>query len=206
MSTVSSVTFDEPIDHRASNSMKRGVVVAILTPEQTVAEPPPMRVADTDFRALRPRFSALVAVEAACRYGEAWLEALLSHLRANHEHFIESINGQGRCLSVLPSDSLYHARMGCQGLGMDAGTSHDFMRAKARHRIGKGQKFGRSGHGYMRVNPGCPRATVEGAIVRLKSALVGRSVEKDVAARWESTVPSRLTNSRGQRRSISRWS
>ena len=34
-----------------------------------------------------------------------------------------------------------------------------------------GQKFGIEGHGYMRVNLGCSRITVEDAITRLTSAV-----------------------------------
>ena len=54
---------------------------------------------------------------------------------------------------------------------MDAQTLDRFMLLRARLWLDKGQKFGREGHGYMRVNLGCPRITVEEAIARLIDAV-----------------------------------
>ncbi len=48
------------------------------------------------------------------------------------------------------------------------------MLTKARLWLDKGQKFGAEGHGYMRVNLGCPRATVDEAIHRLIAAVSDR--------------------------------
>jgi cystathionine beta-lyase len=45
------------------------------------------------------------------------------------------------------------------------------MLTKARLWLDKGHKFGLEGHGYMRVNLGCPRATVDEALARLRAAL-----------------------------------
>jgi cystathionine beta-lyase len=46
-----------------------------------------------------------------------------------------------------------------------------FLLTRARLWFDQGQKFGREGHGYMRVNLGCPRATVDEAITRLIDAI-----------------------------------
>jgi cystathionine beta-lyase len=113
----------------------------------------------------------MVAAEAAYRHGEPWLEALLDYLRANHAHLAAAVNGMGKGLRVLPADALYLAWMDCRALGMEAEALHDFMLRKARVWFDKGQKFGVEGQGYMRVNLGCPRATVDQAISRLKAAL-----------------------------------
>lgn len=113
----------------------------------------------------------MVAAEAAYTHGEPWLQELLIYLRANHAHFAEAINSATTKLRVLGADSLYLAWMDCRGLGMDASTLNHFMLTKARLWLDKGQKFGLEGHGYMRVNLGCPRATVDEAIDRLLSAV-----------------------------------
>ncbi|MDE3027362.1 MAG: pyridoxal phosphate-dependent aminotransferase [Paracoccaceae bacterium] len=113
----------------------------------------------------------MVAAEAAYRHGEAWLEALLDYLRANHAHFAAAVNGMGKGLQVLPADSLYLTWMDCRALRLTADDLQDFMLTKARVWFDKGQKFGAEGHGYMRVNLGCPRATVDEAIARLGAAL-----------------------------------
>jgi len=113
----------------------------------------------------------MVAAEAAYAHGEPWLEELLAYLRGNHAHFAEGVNNATSKVRVLPADSLYLAWMDCRGLGMDAKSLDKFMLTTARLWLDKGQKFGAQGHGYMRVNLGCPRSTVDEAIRRLTTAL-----------------------------------
>lgn len=113
----------------------------------------------------------MVAAEAAYAHGEPWLESLLTYLRENHRVFAQSVNGLNSGVKVLPADSLYLAWMDCRALGMDAEALNHFMLTKAKLWLDKGQKFGVEGHGYMRVNLGCPRTTVDEAIRRLTSAV-----------------------------------
>ncbi|QCP54333.1 pyridoxal phosphate-dependent aminotransferase [Trinickia violacea] len=113
----------------------------------------------------------MVAAEAAYAHGEPWLEQMLSYLRVNHAHLRNAVNEMTSKIRVLPADSLYLAWMDCRGLGMDAEALNKFMLTKARLWLDKGQKFGIEGHGYMRVNLGCPRSTVDEAISRLAAAV-----------------------------------
>lgn len=113
----------------------------------------------------------MVAAEAAYTDGEEWLEELLVYLRANHAHFATAINQADTRLKVLPADSLYLAWMDCRGMGMGAEELNRFMLTRACVWLDKGQKFGTEGHGFMRVNLGCPRATVDEAIRRITSAM-----------------------------------
>ncbi|RAZ72967.1 MalY/PatB family protein [Mesorhizobium atlanticum] len=127
-------------------------------------------------RNLYPKVNAfgMVAAEAAYSQGEAWLDHLIVYVRANHARFATEINKLNAGLKVLPADALYLAWMDCRALGMDAAALETFMLTRARLWLDKGQKFGLEGHGYMRVNLGCPRATVDEAITRLKAALAAR--------------------------------
>ncbi|WP_018236274.1 MalY/PatB family protein [Ensifer sp. BR816] len=113
----------------------------------------------------------MVAAEAAYAHGEPWLEEMLGYLRANHTHFAKAINEADPRLKVLPTDSLYLAWMDCRDLGMDAERLNRFMLTKGRVWLDKGQKFGIEGHGFMRVNLGCPRSTVDEAIRRITAAV-----------------------------------
>lgn len=115
----------------------------------------------------------MVAAEAAYTHGEPWLEELLAYLRGNHARLADAINGPVSKIKVLPADSLYLAWMDCRGLGMDAEALDKFMLTKARLWFDKGQKFGIEGHGYMRVNLGCPRSIVDEAVRRLADAVAG---------------------------------
>ncbi|GAB3628146.1 pyridoxal phosphate-dependent aminotransferase [Pandoraea terrae] len=113
----------------------------------------------------------MVAAEAAYTHGEPWLEDMLVYLRQNHKHFADSVNNATSKIKVLPTESLYLAWMDCRELGMNAEELNRFMLTKARLWLDKGQKFGLEGHGYMRVNLGCPRSTVDEAIQRLLSSI-----------------------------------
>lgn len=113
----------------------------------------------------------MVAAEAAYAHGEPWLEEMLVYLRSNHAHFAKAINQADPRLKVLSTDSLYLTWMDCRGLGMDAAALDKFMLTKARVWLDKGQKFGIEGHGFMRVNLGCPRSTVNEAIRRITFAV-----------------------------------
>jgi cystathionine beta-lyase len=113
----------------------------------------------------------MVAAQAAYTHGEPWLEELLDYLRGNHALFADKVHAATDKVRVLPTGALYLAWMDCRGLGMDAEALDDFMLRRARLWLDKGQKFGQEGHGYMRVNLGCPRATVEEAVDRLVAAV-----------------------------------
>jgi len=113
----------------------------------------------------------MVAAEAAYTHGEPWLEELLAYLRVNHAHFAAAVEAATDKVRVLPADSLYLAWMDCRGLAMDGPALDKFMLTRARLWLDKGQKFGIEGHGYMRVNLGCPRSTVDEAIRRLTTAV-----------------------------------
>lgn len=113
----------------------------------------------------------MVAAEAAYTHGEPWVEEMLVYLRGNHELFAREMNSANLNIEVLRADSLYLAWMDCRALGMTAPQLDKFMLTKARVWLDKGQKFGQEGHGYMRINLGCPRSTVVEAINRIKSAV-----------------------------------
>lgn len=115
----------------------------------------------------------MVATEAAYTHGVPWLNALLDYLRGNHAYFAREIHTRAPLLRVLPTDSLYLAWMDCRALGLSAEALHEFMLTKARVWLDQGQRFGAEGRGYMRVNLGCPRATVEEAVGRIAAAVAG---------------------------------
>jgi cystathionine beta-lyase len=112
-----------------------------------------------------------VACEAAYTHGESWLEDLLAYIRGNQQYFASSVHQLFPQLQVFDSDALYLAWMDCRGLGMAAPELEKFMLTQARVWFDRGSKFGTQGHGFMRVNLGCPRSTIDEALGRLKNAL-----------------------------------
>ena len=113
----------------------------------------------------------LVATEAAYSDGEPWLNALLAYLRANQQYFADAISQANLGIRMVPTDSLFLAWMDCRALNMTPQALADFMFTKARVWLEQGQTFGIEGQGFMRVNIGCPRATLQQASEQILAAL-----------------------------------
>lgn len=114
-----------------------------------------------------------VAMEAAYRYGQEWLDQLLPYISANFDYVDDF------CKKYIPQikpncpDATYLMWLDCRDLGMDDKDLVDFFIHKAKLGLNAGYTFGRSLHGYMRLNVACPRATLEKAMKQLKDAVDG---------------------------------
>jgi len=113
-----------------------------------------------------------IATQAAYAQGASWLDNLLDYIRINQSFFRENVNKADLPVKVLPMESLYLAWVDCRKMGLDAADLFDFMTRRAKLWFDDGRKFGPQGHGFLRVNLGCPRATVEQAVESLKAAFI----------------------------------
>ena len=73
--------------------------------------------------------------------------------------------------NAFSSVATYLMWLDCRDLGMNNEELRDFFIHKAKLGLNEGWTFGRSLSGYMRLNAACPRATLEEAMARLKSAI-----------------------------------
>ncbi|WP_247880342.1 MalY/PatB family protein [Brucella pituitosa] len=115
----------------------------------------------------------MIACEAAYRHGASWADEMVAYVRANHLHLTSGMQALGEKIRVIPADALYLAWLDCRGLGMDAAELEKFMLTTARVEMINGLAFGEEGRGYMRMNLGCPRSTLDIAIQRIVTT-VGR--------------------------------
>ena len=112
-----------------------------------------------------------VAMEAAYREGEEWLEQLLSYISGNFDYI------RNFCAENIPQikpnlpDATYLMWLDCRAFGMTNGELRDFFIHKAGLGLNEGHTFGRSLSGFMRLNAACPRATLEKAMHQLKAAV-----------------------------------
>lgn len=113
----------------------------------------------------------LVACEAAYAQGEEWLESALDYIKSNHDYLVQEINTHLPQLKVTPTDSLFLAWVDFRSLNMSPQELMTFLTTKAKVWFDDGVKFSQEGHGFMRVNVGCPRSTLKEAINRLKEAI-----------------------------------
>ena len=105
------------------------------------------------------------AAEAAYRHGDPWRQALLEHLRSQHDYLLERINAIPG-LSMTPHQATYLAWIHCQIPGIKKPQS--FFED---HGVGlsPGAQFGDPE--YVRLNFGCTRSRLEQALDRMENAV-----------------------------------
>ncbi|MCB1941197.1 MAG: putative C-S lyase [Candidatus Accumulibacter sp.] len=109
----------------------------------------------------------LVATEAAYRHGDDWRRALLAVLRSNRDRLAAALSGIPG-LRQTHVEATYLAWIDARGLGVDDPAA--FFEA-AGVGLSNGADFGLPG--WLRLNFGCPRTTLDTAIERLRAAAAG---------------------------------
>jgi cystathionine beta-lyase len=106
----------------------------------------------------------LTAAEAAYRDGGDWHRALLAALRANRDR-VEAAVAEMPGLTMAHVEATYLAWIDARGLGLDDPVK---FFEDAGVGLSNGRDFGMPG--WVRLNFGCPRATLESALQRMGSA------------------------------------
>lgn len=116
----------------------------------------------------------LVAMEAALRHGDDYLDQLNAYLRGNVEYFMDRVARIPGIEAVRPQGT-YLIWVDMRDLGMDDRELRHFMIHEVGVATDFGYIFGPGGEGFQRFNLGCPRAYVETALDSLEEAVAGRS-------------------------------
>jgi cystathionine beta-lyase len=136
-------------------------------------------VQNPDLRARLKRVSAGIvshvnvlgytAALAAYRDGQAWLDALLVYLEANRDYLLEYIATNVPSIKCKRPEGTFLAWLDCREAV--PGNPHQFFLEHARVALNDGADFGVEGEGFVRLNFGCPRATLTEALERMRAAL-----------------------------------
>ncbi len=118
-----------------------------------------------------PNLFGLVAMEAAYRHGDDWLEQLLDYLQENLEFTLKYFIRNIPKVRVIKPQGTYLLWLDCQSLGLDDMALRGFMREKARVGLDDGFLFGAGGSGFQRMNIACPRTILEEALGRIENAI-----------------------------------
>src|SRR5690625_1375138 len=124
-----------------------------------------------------PNTFGMIAVEAAYRYGEAWLEALLVYLKGNLEYVKKYLEDNIPEIQIMMPEATYLVWLDCRGLGLSTDELDQFMIEKAKIGMNEGHFFGQDGHGFMRMNIGCTRSLLKQALNQLESAVKSLDIE-----------------------------
>jgi cystathionine beta-lyase len=113
----------------------------------------------------------MVAAEAAYRDGAPWRQALLAYLRGNRDRVLEAVAAMPG-LSMAVPEATYLAWIDCRGMMAARGAADPAALFEAAGvGLSDGVAFGAPG--FLRLNFGCPRATLEDALGRMAGALAG---------------------------------
>ena len=113
----------------------------------------------------------LAACEAALRDSEPWRQALLAHLRGNRDFIADFLRRHLPGVTLTPCEATYLAWLDVSAHRLP-GPGEFFEQ----HGVGlsDGVQFGAPAGQFVRLNFGCPRATLAEALHRMQRALASR--------------------------------
>lgn len=114
---------------------------------------------------------AVVASEAAYRYGEDWLEEVLKVIRGNLEYLLRFVEDRLPEVKVIPPEGTYLVWLDFHGLGLSSEELKDFLVREAKVALNPGSNFGEEGKGFMRMNIALPRHLLEEGLKKIEAAI-----------------------------------
>ncbi len=114
-----------------------------------------------------------VASQAAYAHGDEWVDELMTYLSGNLDLMEDYLARHIPRLRMLRPEATFLVWLDCRGLGMDDEALNRFFMVKARLGLSRGDMFGPGGSGFMRMNIGCPKATLQRALDSLRQAVDG---------------------------------
>ncbi len=112
----------------------------------------------------------MVAMVAAYRHGQEWLEQVLAYLEGNRDVLFEYISTNMPAVRMAKPEGTYLAWLDCRHIVTEVNCAQFFLE-KAKVALEDGLKFGREGKGFVRLNFACPRSMLIEALERMKRAL-----------------------------------
>ena len=115
--------------------------------------------------------AAQIAFSGAC---DGWLAALRDYLSENRDFLAAFVRDELPGIRTTVPDATYLAWLDCTELvksGKISGAPQAFFLKSAKVALNDGRDFGSGGEGFVRLNFGCPRATLVEALTRMKTAL-----------------------------------
>lgn len=109
----------------------------------------------------------LVACEAAYLYGDKWIEAVLSYIKANAEFTKEYLKKNLPKVKMTKLEGTYLVWLDFREYGLSDEELDKLILEEAGLWLDSGAVFGACGEGFQRINIACPRATLEQALERL---------------------------------------
>lgn len=114
---------------------------------------------------------SITAFEAAYRYGDEWLDALMGYLAESKQWATEFIEAELDLINLIRPEGTYLLWLDCREMGLDDQALRAFFIDQAGVGMNPGYVFGEAGSGFMRLNIGTPQARVRQALEKIAAAL-----------------------------------
>ncbi len=123
-----------------------------------------------------PHVGALAYAGALAAYteGEPWLDACITYLAANRDFLVHYVAEHLPGIRMWSPEATYLAWLDCRQANLPE-DPYNFFLKHARVALNDGATFGEGGAGFVRLNFGCPRATLEQALERMRAALAAHN-------------------------------
>lgn len=119
-----------------------------------------------------PSLFAPIATQAAYTHGDGWLEQMLAYLEGNIR-FVEKFCEENiPAIHPMRPQASFLVWLDCRGLGLDHDSLVRLFVKDASLALNDGEIFGPGGEGYMRLNVGTDRGTLEIAMKALHKAII----------------------------------
>ncbi len=113
---------------------------------------------------------ATTAVAVAYNEGDEWLAQMLQYVEENIAFLDKYLKENMPKISFIRPQASYLVFLDARELGMPQERLVEFFLKEAKVAMNDGTMFGQEGVGFMRMNLGCPRATLQQALEQIKAA------------------------------------
>lgn len=114
--------------------------------------------------------SGLVACEAAYKYGDIWLDAVLRYIKDNADYTETFLKERLPKVKMTELEGTYLVWLDFRAYGLNDSELNQRIIHKAGLWLDGGSMFGKSGEGFQRINIACPRSVLTEALEKLVSA------------------------------------
>ena len=115
-----------------------------------------------------PSIPTLLAVIAAYRNDTRWIEALKHYIEGNIERVVEFFSAHQLGMTPHRPSTSFLVWIDCRNLGLPQDQLMARFKDKAKVILSNGAGYGPGGEGFVRMNVGCSRATLNQALERIE--------------------------------------
>ena len=113
-----------------------------------------------------------LAAQYAYEYGDEWLDQAIEYIQKNIDFVDDFLKNHIPQIKVIRPEASFLIWLDCRDLNLSQPELENFFIHKAKLGLNSGTMFGKEGEGFMRLNVGCSRITLEKALNNLKKAVV----------------------------------